>query len=118
MLHYSNGRDGSHRRIVLAWQSGHWCVGILWLEKDLRDSWRTWFVRANPDLDRYSFWKSRVARRIRIRGFISFVLGLSRELVGYGDTENEHQLLIHRIMALPLVVRVMWFGRGEAFWNW
>ncbi len=62
--------------------------------------------------------QSKPRLRHKLRGLISFVLGLSRELVGYGDHENEHRVLIHRVMALPLVVRVMWFGRGEAFWNW
>ena len=117
MLHFQAQR----KRIEIGWQSGHWCAGILWLEQDLVDSWRLWIGERNkPSLDGYRMYgsESTITFGQRVNGFISFVLGLSRELVGYGDYVDEHRLLIHRVMLLPLVVRVMWFGRGESFWRY
>jgi len=63
--------------------------------------------------------KAKMLERLRgLKGFLSFSIGVSREFPGYGNYEGEHHILIHRVMVLPLVVRVMWFERGEeSFWE-
>jgi len=114
MLHFSAAMK-PYRRLEIGWQSGHWCVGILWLEGDLVNSWKLWYKVQYPRIQNPS---ENLLRREKLRGFLRFVIGLSRELVGYGGYANDHRLLIHRVMLLPLVIRVMWFGRGEAFWRY